>query len=130
VDPGATDGGGGGGPDTSSDANASTDSSDAAIDVVLRDDAGQLCPSANINHPGTEGRPVGMAIQFVGRGRDATCAAVSGAKLVWTDDREGQFGTGDMFDHKFTLTGPHTVTLTATDGQGNTFTATVTFTLS
>lgn len=128
VDPG--DGDGGAGKPSAVDGGTSGDPADAAPDVQLRDDAGQPCPGAVINHPGTEPRGVDTIIPFVGRARDSTCGAITGAKLVWSDDREGSFGTGEMVDHKFTLKGVHTVTLTATDGLGKTSIAMVTFTLS
>ena len=115
---------------SSDDSSTASDASDAAPDATLFNDAGLPCPGATINHPGPEPRGVATTIPFVGLARDSTCAAITGPKLVWTDDREGQFGTGEMLSHKFTLTGPHTVTLTATDAQGKTSTATVTFTLS
>ena len=53
----------------------------------VRDDAGNPCPGATILHPGTESRKVGTSVPFVGRARDATCTAITGNKLVWTQRR-------------------------------------------
>jgi hypothetical protein len=104
------------------EANASdTGASDA------RDDAGMLCPGADILHPGPQTRMAGTSVPFVGRARDASCTPITGMNLVWTDSREGAIGTGETFSHTFIVMGTHTVTLRATDGQGRVYTATVTF---
>jgi hypothetical protein len=39
--------------------------------------------------------------------------------LVWTSDLEGQIGVGDNFNAPLTMVGMHTITLTATDIDGN-----------
>ena len=129
----------GGGSDSgaSADGSAGDGSSDsgvlradaASVDAVAsdaRDEAGIPCASADINHPGSEPRTVGTAVPFVGRARDQQCAPILGNKLVWTDNLEGQIGTGETFAFTFTTLGSHTVTLTAT-AQGRTYTASVTF---
>jgi hypothetical protein len=46
--------------------------------------------------------------------------------LVWTSDVEGAIGTGDVFSYAFDTPGTRVVTLTATDGDGNTGTDQVT----
>jgi hypothetical protein len=137
-----TDGGVNGGTDSSANpdavADTSSDSADldsgaidsgAIVDVAsdVRDDAGLLCPSAAIFHPGPETRNVNTSVPFIGRGRDPSCAALTGASLVWVDSLEGPIGTGETFNHTFTQTGTHTVTLTATDGQSRKYTASITF---
>lgn len=73
----------------------------AVIDAsgpTITNDAGEPCPSAEILHPGTETRPVDSAVPFMGRGRDATCAPIRNARLVWTDNFNGAtIGTGENF---------------------------------
>jgi hypothetical protein len=95
-------------------------------DAARYDDAGLACPGASIFHPGMEPRMVGTSVPFVGRGRDANCMAITGSNLVWTDNLEGQIGTGETFNYTFTMVATHTVTLAAKDG-ANTYTASVTF---
>ncbi|MBX3233548.1 MAG: PKD domain-containing protein [Labilithrix sp.] len=93
-------------------------------------DAGDPCPGAVIFHPGTETRDANTSVPFSGRGRDANCVPITGAKLVWTDSiGGGTIGTGETFNHTFTVKGSHTITLTSTDGAGASTTATVTFTI-
>lgn len=97
-----------------------------AMDAATFNDAGMPCPGASIFHPGTETRKAGTVVPFVGRGRDPTCAPITGANLVWVDSIDMQIGTGETFDHTFTQTGMHTVTLTAKDGPAS-YTAMITF---
>jgi len=40
---------------------------------------------------------------------------IVGNALVWTDNLEGQFGTGDPVNWAPTMVGAHVITLTATD---------------
>jgi hypothetical protein len=117
---------------TSSDLAMSGGGDGATVDdmaVQRRNDAGEPCPGAEIYHPGMEQRMVNTSIPFVGRARDAMCNAITGNNLVWTDSLEGPIGTGETFSFTFKMAGQHTVTLRAKDGMGNTYTATVTFTL-
>jgi hypothetical protein len=110
---------------------ATIDLSSVATDLASRDaarydDAGLPCPGAEILHPSSDPRKVNTSVPFVGRARDALCMAITGAKLVWTDNLEGQIGTGETFSHTFTTIGAHSVTLAATDG-ANIYYASVTF---
>jgi hypothetical protein len=98
----------------------------AGPDAARLDDAGMPCPGATILHPGTETRMAGTSVPFVGRGRDPSCAPITGANLVWTVSVDGNIGTGEMFNHTFNTTGSHTVTLAAKDGAA-TYTAMITF---
>lgn len=117
----------------SGDASSPTDGFNPAdlsgqtSDAATFNDAGMPCPGATINHPGTETRNVGTSVPFVGLGRDSMCMPIMGANLVWTDSLEGQIGTGGTFNYTFTMTGSHTVTLTAKSGGLDVATATVTF---
>lgn len=81
-------------------------------------DGGMLGPTATILHPGGDPRPKGVSIYFHGTGNDPTDGPLSGGALVWTDDLEGQFGTGDPVMWAPTVLGPHVITLTAKDSLG------------
>jgi PKD domain len=98
----------------------------ATRDAARYDDGGLACPGAEILHPSSDPRKVNTSVPFVGRARDTMCMAITGASLVWTDNLEGQIGTGETFSHTFTMLGSHTVTLAASDG-ANTYYASVTF---
>ena len=67
------------------------------------------------------------AIFFHGTATDPTDGTLMGSALVWSDSLEGQFGTGDPVMWAPTMTGTHTVTLTATDSLMLTGMASVTF---
>ena len=117
---------GGDGGMTGDDMSMSMAGDLAGMDAARYNDGGMACPGANILHPGTETRMVNTSVPFVGRARDAMCNAITGSNLVWSDSIEGQIGTGETFNHTFTMTGTHTVTLDAKDG-ANDYTAMVTF---
>ena len=87
-------------------------------------DPGPQDPVAEINHPGDgETRKVGLDIPFIGLADDPQDGAIPGASLVWTSDLDGQIGTGTEFSAPLNTVGVHTVTLTATDIDGNVGTA-------
>ncbi len=109
------------------DVQQDTRPGEAAMADLPRTEAGLPCPGAEIWHPGTETRVAGTSVPFIGRARDTDCSSITGSRLVWTDSLEGSIGTGEMFSHTFTMTGLHTVTLTATLTGGGTVTATVAF---
>ena len=76
-------------------------------------------PQVQINHPGDmEERVAGVVFPFIGVANDPEDGALSGASLVWTSSLSGEIGTGTMFDATLPV-GTHTVTLTATDKDGN-----------
>jgi len=113
-------------PDLASDLASSSSVDLAQKDASKFDDGGIPCPGAAIWHPGGETRKVNTSVPFVGRGRDPNCTPITGANLVWTDSLEGQIGTGESFNHTFTMIGMHTVTLAVKDG-ANTYYAWITF---
>ncbi len=84
-------------------------------------------PTAMINHPGLEDRVAGVPIPFIGVANDPEDGMLSGMSMVWTDDLEGEIGTGDMFDAALQTVGDHTVTLTVTDSDGNSAEDSITF---
>ena len=89
-------------------------------------DPGPQDPVAQINHPGDgETRPVNVDIPFIGLANDPQDGMIPANKLVWTSDLQGQFGVGDNFNAPLTKVGMHTITLTATDIDGNDGTASI-----
>jgi hypothetical protein len=84
-------------------------------------------PSAMINHPGPEDRQAGVPIPFIGVADDPEDGALLGMSMIWTDDLEGMIGEGEMFDAPLDTLGDHTVTLTATDADGNIAEDSITF---
>jgi hypothetical protein len=70
---------------------------------------------------------VNVSIYFHGIGTDPTDANLSGTALVWSDNLEGQFGTGDPVNWAPTMAGMHTVTLTGKDSLGYSASDSVTF---
>ena len=87
-------------------------------------DPGPQDPVAQINHPGDgEVRKVNVDIPFVGFADDPQDGKVPADKLIWTSDLEGQIGVGENFNAPLSMVGKHTITLTATDIDGNEGTA-------
>jgi hypothetical protein len=119
---------------TTSDADAETSSADESTSTTApatdaTSDAGPIGapPTAMINHPGGEDRPAGVAIPFIGTATDPEDGPLSGDSMIWTDDLEGMIGEGEQFDAVLNVVGDHTVTLTATDADGNIGEATLEF---
>ncbi|CAN5598679.1 hypothetical protein BH09MYX1_BH09MYX1_41740 [soil metagenome] len=104
---------------------------DGATEAGMVNDAGLPCPGASILHPGdNETRASGTNVPFVGNARDATCKPITEGGLVWKESLGGQIGTGGTFNYSFAAKGTRTVTLTATDGAANSYTATITLTIN
>jgi hypothetical protein len=93
-------------------------------------DPGPQDPVAQINHPGDgEVRKVDVDIPFVGLATDPQDGMVPADKLMWTSDLEGPIGVGENFSAPLTMVGKHTITLTATDIDGNEGTASLVLTM-
>jgi PKD repeat protein len=88
-------------------------------------------PTATITSPANGGTfAQGTSVAFAGTGQDPEDGALSGASLVWTSNVDGPIGTGTSFSTSSLSTGPHTITLTATDSKGATGTATRSITIT
>jgi hypothetical protein len=88
-------------------------------------------PTATITAPAVNASfAQGASVSFAGTGTDPEDGTLSGSSLVWTDNLNGQIGTGTSFSLTTLSVGSHTVTLTVTDSQGAKGTATRTFTIT
>jgi len=110
---------------TATDANAQTGTASITLTVVNQ------APSASITAP-ADGSVVtqGDVVTFAGTGSDPEDGALTGASLVWTSSLDGQIGTGVTFMTTLLSVGTHTVTLTATDSQGQAGTASLQITVN
>jgi len=71
----------------------------------------------------------GADIDFAGSATDSKDGELTGAALVWTSDIDGQIGTGTVFTEYDLSPGTHTITLTATNSQGESDAKSVTITV-
>jgi hypothetical protein len=66
------------------------------------------------------------AVMLLGRGFDREDGELRGEALVWRSNQDGFLGTGNHIVTPELSRGQHVITLTATDGDGTTSTASVT----
>ncbi len=78
-------------------------------------------PLVTISSPAdNETFPEDAAILFAGNATDPEDGILTGDSLIWTSNRAGTIGTGTTFFKNNLYTGSHTITLRATDSEGNT----------
>lgn len=76
-------------------------------------------PIALITHPGDgEVRASATPVPFIGEATDPQDGPLTGAALVWSSSLDGPIGTGETFNFQLSA-GTHTITLEATDSDGN-----------
>ncbi|MFO7587437.1 MAG: PKD domain-containing protein [Gemmatimonadota bacterium] len=111
---------------TVTDNGGATDTDGVTITVQPQPVEENTPPTAAITEP-TEAAvfDIGADVTFTGSGDDAEDGALTGASLVWTSDVDGEIGTGETFTINTLTTGAHVITLTATDSEAATGTATV-----
>ncbi len=98
------------------------------VQIEIVGGGANTAPAVTIDNPAGATRYYsGMTVVFDGTALDAEDGELSGASLVWVSDLDGTIGTGRSFDRSDLSVGLHTVTLTATDSQGASSTATVQF---
>lgn len=96
-------------------------SATACNDDPLLDLGDRLPPTISISSPDNNGTyTAGDAISFDGSGVDQDGNLLAGAQLVWTSSLDGQIGTGATFTRDDLSEGAHEITLTGTDGFGET----------
>ena len=62
----------------------------------------------------------GASVRLAGSATDPQDGPLEGAALAWSSSIDGVLGTGSTLDAELPSTGVHTITLTATDADGNT----------
>lgn len=78
-------------------------------------------PTASISSPTDQSIfNEGDVVTFEGSASDPTEGELSGTSLEWSSDADGSLGTGQTITTSDLSGGPHAVTLTATDADGNT----------
>jgi hypothetical protein len=108
------------GPEPATETSADGSTSVATTATSEETSTNGAAPTAQINHPGDgEMRPAGVDIPFIGEASDLEDGVLTGASLVWVSSLEGEIGQGETFDAMLLTLGEHTITLTATDADGN-----------
>jgi len=72
----------------------------------------------------------GTEIAFAGEATDAEDGSLSGKALVWSSNIDGRFGSGEAVDTADLSQGVHTITLTATDSDGDNGSASILLTIN
>ncbi len=106
---------------TDSDGDTGTDSIVVTINNQL--------PTATISSPANNSIfDEGENITLAGGATDPEDGTLTGASLVWSSNLDGQIGTGANVTWNDASEGVHIITLTATDSEGGSDTATITIT--
>jgi hypothetical protein len=94
----------------------------------VTDSCPNQAPDVTISSPADGGTSViGEAVTFSGEATDSDGGSITGNALVWTSDLDGPIGTGAEFSRSDLSGGFHEITLTATDSEGTSGSATITF---
>ena len=99
--------------------------------IACGDDAptepvGPAAPTAIITSPASGlAIPEGTSVRLAGSATDPQDGALADAALAWSSSIDGALGTGSSLEVASPSVGVHTVTLTATDSDGNTGAASV-----
>lgn len=97
-----------------------------ATDTESIDLAVEGPPTASISSPSDQSIfDEGNAVTLEGSASDPTEGELGGSSLEWSSDVDGSLGTGETITTSSLSGGPHAVTLTATDADGNTASATI-----
>ncbi len=92
--------------------------------VTIEIEAPNQPPTVSITEPAISIYLAGFAVPFAGSATDPEDGPLTGASLVWTSSWEGVIGTGTSFSYAGLRVGSHLITLTATDSEGATASAT------
>ena len=92
------------------------------------------CPSSSavvtITSPANGGSVnEGALVSFAGSAIDPEDGPLAGGQMVWKSNLQGEIGTGQAFSVSTLASGPHLITLTATDSHGVVATVQITFTV-
>ncbi|MBA2244112.1 MAG: hypothetical protein H0W11_04090 [Gemmatimonadetes bacterium] len=102
----------------------------ASVTITITEPPENQPPTASISSPADGAEfTAGEAVTFQGSATDPEDGPLTGGALVWTSSRDGQIGTGTSFTRSDLSVGMHVITLTATDSEGLTGSASVTITL-
>ena len=108
------------------------ESASAAVSIIIQESpSGNQAPEAQILSPANNATYTqGNAVSFSGKGTDPEEVGLSGAALSWSSNIDGFLETGVGFTWTTLSPGGHTISLTATDSEGLSHTATVTITIT
>lgn len=78
-------------------------------------------PTVTVETPASDGATyyVGQLVTLQGYGYDMEDGQLAGAAFTWASDIDGNLGSGTMIQPTDLSSGDHTITLTATDSDGN-----------
>ena len=104
--------------------------SSSSEDCSVTDTCPNTAPSASITSPANNSMfDEFVPVSFAGTASDAEDGSLTGTALVWSSSLDGAIGTGTSFNKSDLSIGVHTITLTATDSDGASGTASVQLTI-